>query len=454
MKVFIYTIVLICNFFQVVNAQSEQKMFWALNSDCKVLTVNAPNVFSLRDSNTKYGKILGTGTINLNGFNFAFGCGNPTGADFSGAIIGTGSINKIGTGTQTLSGDNTYIGVSTISTGTLIVGNGGTTGTLGSGTITNNSHLVFNRNDDIIYSQVVQGTGDVVQNGTGIVTLSGDNTYTGDTAVNSGRLNITGSISTPNITVESGATLDLSLLKFTISSTGSTSKTIVDGTTTYEIVILPATPSFIGLPNIINNGGTVIMPPDIDYFIVGGGAGSWNRSYSYGGGGGKVLEGTISLPLLLADRTLIVGATVGQTTNGKPTQLFTVIATGGYTNNAAGAVDAGYAYGGRANGVAGGARGRGQNGIAPTDSFIKTAIAEFFVIPETSVLLGAGGGGGSWYSSASQRAGGTYGGGTGGSSSTGTSAANRTGGGGGGRGAYGSGSSGGSGLIVIKKIKY
>ena len=50
---------------------------------------------------------------------------------FGGVISGTGTLTKAGTGTTTLTGANSYSGTTTISAGTLQVGNGGTTGSWG-----------------------------------------------------------------------------------------------------------------------------------------------------------------------------------------------------------------------------------------------------------------------------------------------------------------------------------
>ena len=58
-----------------------------------------------------------------------------------GVISGSGAVNQIGTGTTILAADNTYTGPTTIASGTLQVGNGGTTGTLGSGPLVNNGTL-------------------------------------------------------------------------------------------------------------------------------------------------------------------------------------------------------------------------------------------------------------------------------------------------------------------------
>ena len=73
----------------------------------------------------------------------------------SGAIqTGIGTLTKDGTGILTLSGNNTFNGTTTISAGTLQLGNGGTTGSLSiASTIANNGMLVINRSND-----VTQGT--------------------------------------------------------------------------------------------------------------------------------------------------------------------------------------------------------------------------------------------------------------------------------------------------------
>ncbi|MDA5546136.1 autotransporter-associated beta strand repeat-containing protein, partial [Yersinia rochesterensis] len=77
----------------------------------------------------------------------------------------------------------------TISAGTLQIGNGGTTGSV-AGNIINNSALLFNRSDALTYGGVVSGSGSVVQTGNGPLTLTGDNTFTGDTIISAGTLQI------------------------------------------------------------------------------------------------------------------------------------------------------------------------------------------------------------------------------------------------------------------------
>ncbi|MEO6847144.1 MAG: autotransporter-associated beta strand repeat-containing protein, partial [Chthoniobacterales bacterium] len=106
---------------------------------------------------------------------------------FAGNISGAGTLEQAGSGTLILTGDTSHRGGTTISAGTLQVGNAGTTGTL-SGNVVNNNILAFNRTDALSVNGNISGTGSVQQNGTGSTTLGGVNTYTGGTTINAGTL--------------------------------------------------------------------------------------------------------------------------------------------------------------------------------------------------------------------------------------------------------------------------
>lgn len=127
---------------------------------------------------------------------------------FGGAISGGGDFSQIGGGTTILTADNSYTGGTTISAGVLQLGNGGTTGAI-VGDVANNGSLRFFRSDDIGFDGLISGTGSVVKNGAGILTLTADNSYTGGTTLNSGTLLINGdqSAATGLIAVSSGSTL-------------------------------------------------------------------------------------------------------------------------------------------------------------------------------------------------------------------------------------------------------
>ncbi len=72
-----------------------------------------------------------------------------------------------GAGTVILGANNTYLGTTMIATGTLQVGTGGTTGSLGAGNVTNRGTLVFNRSDSYTVANNISGnTGNLlVRNG-------------------------------------------------------------------------------------------------------------------------------------------------------------------------------------------------------------------------------------------------------------------------------------------------
>jgi len=109
---------------------------------------------------------------------------------FGGVISGTGALVQMGSGTLTLTADNSYGGSTTINTGsTLQLGNGGTTGSI-VGNVTDNGTLALNRSDTVTFGGVVSGAGNLVQLGTGTTILTGNNTYTGSTKINAGTLQI------------------------------------------------------------------------------------------------------------------------------------------------------------------------------------------------------------------------------------------------------------------------
>ena len=175
-----------------------------LRSDAGKLTVTgniAPNV-----SGTRAFFIRGSGDGEITG---GFNKGNAT----------TAPLTKEGTGTWILSGTNTYNGDTTISAGTLQIGNGGTTGRLtATSGIVNNASLVINRGDDFTQATdlgaaaIISGTGSLTQAGTGTTTLTALNTYSGDTNVNAGILSL-GQINPSNesstVGIAADATLDL-----------------------------------------------------------------------------------------------------------------------------------------------------------------------------------------------------------------------------------------------------
>jgi fibronectin-binding autotransporter adhesin len=152
-----------------------------------------------------------TGTITGNVIdNGALAFNRSDAVDFAGNIGGTGTLTQAGPGTLTLTGDATHTGGTTVSAGALQIGNGDKSGSI-AGNITNNSELAFNRSDAVSFGGVIDGSGIVVQRGTGTLELTAGNTYTGSTFVDAGTLrvnNATGSATgTGTVFVGNGGTL-------------------------------------------------------------------------------------------------------------------------------------------------------------------------------------------------------------------------------------------------------
>jgi len=168
-------------------------MSGAFGNNSAVTLSNATGVgLDLNGFNTQIGSLAGGGTlggnVTLGGSTLTVG-GNNLASTFSGIISGAaGNLIKIGSGTLTLTGANTYTGTTTINAGTVQVGDGGTLGTLANGAITDNAALVFKRSDTISVGNVISGSGSLAQSGAGTLTLTGANTYTGATTVTSGIL--------------------------------------------------------------------------------------------------------------------------------------------------------------------------------------------------------------------------------------------------------------------------
>ncbi|MDX8513970.1 autotransporter outer membrane beta-barrel domain-containing protein [Mesorhizobium sp. VK23E] len=143
-------------------------------------------------------------TLNAGGGTF------QTDADLtvSGAIAGAGALTKTGGATLALTGNNTYGGGTTISAGTLQLGNGGTTGSI-VGDVLDNGVLAFDRSDTLTFGGLISGSGSVNQIGSGATVLTGNNTYTGATTVSTGTLIVNGdqSAATGPTSVAGGGTL-------------------------------------------------------------------------------------------------------------------------------------------------------------------------------------------------------------------------------------------------------
>lgn len=225
------------------------------------------------------GNVVDNGTL-------AFSQASTTTAIFSATVSGTGNLVQEGAGTVALTAANTYSGGTTISGGTLQIGNGGTSGSI-TGDVIDNGTLAFDRSDATTFSGAITGSGDVIQSGSSTLTLVAANAYTGMTTVNSGAvlaLSGTGSVATSSDIAVNG-TFDISQSNATVPITslsgtgsvllGSQTLQITGGANTFSGVIsgsgglivsggtetLAGTNSFTGATVI--NGGTLAVTGSI-----------------------------------------------------------------------------------------------------------------------------------------------------------------------------------------------
>jgi fibronectin-binding autotransporter adhesin len=138
----------------------------------------------------------------------------PVAGAYTGVMSGTGSLTKAGAGALTLFGSNTYTGATIVSAGTLRAGTaavfspptqvsvaGGavldlnsfnhTVGAVdGAGNISLGSAILTTggANTNTVFGGTISGTGSLVKQGTGSLSLTGPNTYSGGTVVSGGLL--------------------------------------------------------------------------------------------------------------------------------------------------------------------------------------------------------------------------------------------------------------------------
>ena len=156
------------------------------------LTVAAAGTLTLTGANTySGGTTVAAGTLTGNATSLQGDITNLAAVIFNqnvdgtyaGVISGAGTLEKTGLAGLTLSGANTYSGGTTVTAGFLE----GDAASLQGG-ILNNATVIFNQAADGTYAGAMSGTGMLVKTGAGKLTLTGANTYSGDTAVAAGIL--------------------------------------------------------------------------------------------------------------------------------------------------------------------------------------------------------------------------------------------------------------------------
>ena len=259
--------------------------------------------------------LLGTKTLTIGAAN------TTTSYAFSGVISGSGGLTKVGSGVETLRGANTYTGATIVSSGTLalsglgsladtsalqltgstavfdiknsgsetvasLTGVAGSTVSLGSSTlgVASNASTTFAGTLTSYYttpSGTYNGGGGLSKAGTGILTLTGSNSYTGSTTISNGTLALSGAGSLHNA---SSVNLTGATAVFDISAITVVSQTIgaLSGVAGSSVVLGGKNLTISSYGSVAEFAGN-----------ISGVGGSLTKSYSsYYGSNTQILSGT------------------------------------------------------------------------------------------------------------------------------------------------------------------
>ncbi|AMK26098.1 autotransporter-associated beta strand repeat-containing protein [Sphingobium sp. TKS] len=202
------------------------------------------------------GTTIGEGTVVGTGGSFGSGAivnearlvlAQESDGTLANDLSGSGSFVKAGAGTLTYSGDgHAYDGTTSIEEGTLLltgslggssqilagatlqVGDGAAAGDL-LGATRNDGRLIFARSDDYDYEGALSGAGSLIKRGDGLLTLSGEYSYTGSTVVEAGRIALNSVLDPATNLVMTGGSFELGDQHQEVSSLSGTGGTIAIG---------------------------------------------------------------------------------------------------------------------------------------------------------------------------------------------------------------------------------
>ena len=344
-----------------------------INSDSGVLTLDVASgdAISATNKNITFG-----------------GSGNITVAD--PIATGTGTLIKTGAGTLTLSGVNSYTGKTTISDGTLAYGanntlatgavtvngdtavlaigtwsesvgavtltNGSITGS--TGVLTGTSYTVNNpTGTTTTISAILGGTGGLTKSNAGTLILSGENSYTGATVINTGTLMLGaagGTTNTPLGTMDAGTTVTFdATLDLNGFSLGTAEALTLNGTGFGGAGALtnssPTAATCKGLITLGSGSSIIANSGELTLDVASGDAiSATNRNITFGGSGNitvadPIATGTGTLTKTGSGTLTLSGANsyIGRTTISDGTLAYganNTLATGAVTVNGAAAV--------------------------------------------------------------------------------------------------------------------
>ncbi|MEI6604310.1 MAG: autotransporter-associated beta strand repeat-containing protein [Verrucomicrobiota bacterium] len=345
-------------------------------SSHSTLTVNNAGTLDLNGHLITIDGLAGTGAIiNNNSTPVTLTTGASGGGGIFGGTINDGSgkiaLTKTGSGTVTLSNVNGYSGGTTVTGGLLAITSTGALGAIpgtatpgnivlngGGISATNTFAINANRgitlgsdsgtldaaqNQTLTYNGILAGAGGLTKTGLGTLSLGGVNTYSGDTLVNAGALQIGSAYAIPsgpntgNLSLAADTTLDLNNTSITVN--GLTGTGLVSNTKTGAVTLSAGangqTSTFAGV--IEDGNGTTSLEK------VGTGVLTLTGTNTYSGGttitGGKLsVANSAALGLESNLLTIGAGATL-QTTESFNTSRPTIL--GGAGNGVGGTFEVG-----------------------------------------------------------------------------------------------------------------
>ncbi len=238
---------------------------------------------------------------------------------YAGNLSGSGRLVKQNAGTLILTGTTSHTGGTTVSGGVLQ----GTATNL-RGAITNNASVVFDQAIAGTYAGDMSGSGSLTKIGAGVLTVSGNNSYTGGTTVSAGtlRLGSATALPTDGMLTVNGGTVDFNGNNLTVASLSGVGGTISMGSGTLTVAesgntSLAAVITGTGGSLVKQGAGTLILTGASTYTgptTVSGGRlsinGSITSNVTVGGGGNLGGSGTIT-GTVMNSGTLAPGNSIG-----------------------------------------------------------------------------------------------------------------------------------------------
>ena len=259
-------------------------------------------------------------------------------SSYAGTISGSGELAKLGTGTLTLTGTSA-VGSTVVEAGTLVLSGpltstftidngatlqGSTTTILTSQAIADNGTLVFNQTSDGHFDTAIDGSGQLVKQGSGLLVLNGVSSV-GSTVVNAGDLQIgdsthlTAQLTSPTVQVNApgvlsghGTIVGSVTNAGTVAPGGTIGTLTINGNYTQvpsgvlSIEVTPTANSRLAVTGTANLAGTVVLVADPGSYRKG-------TTYNYltaGSINGAFASVTATNGMLLGGPNLLIGTAV------------------------------------------------------------------------------------------------------------------------------------------------